>query len=347
MRLVDLDGDGLADVLVPRTTVPWHPSLGEDGFGAAETGRLAARRGAGPARGASPTPPESIFLADMSGDGLADIVRIRNGEVCYWPNLGYGRFGPKVTMDDAPRFDHPDSSTRARVRLADIDGSGTTDVFYLGRDGVRFWRNQSGNSWSARAPAASVPATDDLTTVSVVDLLGNGTACLVWSSPLPARRAAAPLRYVDLMGGQKPHLLTRVDNNLGSRDPHQLRHVDPVLRRRPGRRAGRGSPGCRSRCTSSSGSRPTTGSAGNRFVTRYAYHHGFFDGVEREFRGFGMVEQWDTEELGDLRGRRGDDETPTRTCRRCSPAPGSTPAPTSARDGSAGSTRASTTASRA
>jgi len=30
----------------------------------------------------------------------------------------------------------------------------------------------------------------------------------------------------------------------------------------------------------------------NRFVTRYAYHHGYFDGEEREFRGFGMVEQW-------------------------------------------------------
>ena len=32
-----------------------------------------------------------------------------------------------------------------------------------------------------------------------------------------------------------------------------------------------------------------------RFVSRYAYHHGYYDGVEREFRGFGLVEQWDTE----------------------------------------------------
>ena len=38
----------------------------------------------------------------------------------------------------------------------------------------------------------------------------------------------------------------------------------------------------------------------NHFVTRYAYHHGFYDGVEREFRGFGMVEQWDTEEFAAL-----------------------------------------------
>jgi len=36
----------------------------------------------------------------------------------------------------------------------------------------------------------------------------------------------------------------------------------------------------------------------NRFVSSYSYHHGYFDGVEREFRGFGMVEQKDTEEIG-------------------------------------------------
>jgi hypothetical protein len=40
--------------------------------------------------------------------------------------------------------------------------------------------------------------------------------------------------------------------------------------------------------------------SGNRFVTRYAYHHGYFDGIEREFRGFGMGEQWDTEEFAAL-----------------------------------------------
>src|SRR5439155_3898354 len=40
----------------------------------------------------------------------------------------------------------------------------------------------------------------------------------------------------------------------------------------------------------------------NRFVTRNAYHHGYFDGVEREFRGFGMIEQLDTEEFAALAG---------------------------------------------
>src|SRR6185503_15415564 len=40
----------------------------------------------------------------------------------------------------------------------------------------------------------------------------------------------------------------------------------------------------------------------HRFVSTYAYHHGYFDGIEREFRGFGMVEQWDTESFSRFSG---------------------------------------------
>ena len=43
----------------------------------------------------------------------------------------------------------------------------------------------------------------------------NGTTCLVWSSPRPAF-GQRPIFHVDLMGGQKPHLLTSVKNNLAA-----------------------------------------------------------------------------------------------------------------------------------
>ena len=61
----------------------------------------------------------------------------------------------------------------------------------------------------------SLPVPDPSTSIDVVDLLGTGTACLVWSSPLPQDRERA-LRYVDLMGGRKPHVLTAMRNNLGA-----------------------------------------------------------------------------------------------------------------------------------
>jgi hypothetical protein len=148
------------------------------------------------------------------GDGLADLVRIRNGEVCYWPNLGYSRFGAKVTMDNSPWFDPPDQFEQRRVRLADIDGSGTSDLIYLARDDVRLYFNQSGNRLSEARRLAQFPVIDNVSSVMTADLLGNGTACLVWSSPLPAN-ARRTVRYIDLMGGTKPHLLIKSVNNLG------------------------------------------------------------------------------------------------------------------------------------
>ena len=107
---------------------------------------------------------QTIFTADMSGDGLTDIVRVRNGEVCYWPSTGYGRFGAKVTMDGAPRFDSDDLFDPRRVRLADIDGTGTADLLYVGADGVTAWFNQSGNGWSSPTLVAVYPAADELST---------------------------------------------------------------------------------------------------------------------------------------------------------------------------------------
>jgi hypothetical protein len=86
-----------------------------------------------------------MFIADMNGDGLADIVRIRNGEVCYWPNLGYGRFGTKVTMVDAPYFDSPEHFDPTMIQLGEISGTGAADLIYLGRGGFNAWINLGGN----------------------------------------------------------------------------------------------------------------------------------------------------------------------------------------------------------
>src|SRR6202035_2423973 len=165
-------------------------------------------------------------------------------------------------------------------------------------DGVHLYFNQSGNRWSAPRTLSVFPHVDDLAQVQAIDLLGNGTACLVWTSALPGD-ARHSMRYVDLIGGEKPHLLIRSRNNLGAESrmfyaPSTKFYLadrasgQPWLTRLPFPvhvvervesydRVSR-----------------------NRFVSRYTYHHGFYDGIEREFRGFGRVDQYDTEELGAL-----------------------------------------------
>ena len=297
-KLIDLTGDGLADVLITEhQAFVWHASLAEDGFGFAQRVAQTLDEERGP-RLVFADGTQSIFTADLSGDGLSDLVRIRNGEVCYWPNLGYARFGAKVTMDNAPWFEQPNQFDHKRIRLADIDGSGTTDIIYLHGDGVRLYFNQSGNSWSMPQVLKVFPRVDDLVKVMPVDLLGNGTACLVWSSPLPVDMTR-PMRYVNLMGGQKPHLLVKTVNNLGAETRVQY------------------APSTKFYLQDKIAGKPWITKlpfpvhvvervetydhiSRNRFVTRYEYHHGYFDGVEREFRGFGMVEQFDTETIAAL-----------------------------------------------
>ncbi|TFH46277.1 MAG: toxin, partial [ANME-2 cluster archaeon] len=139
LKFVDLNGDGHADILITEDQAfTWYPSLAEAGFSQGEKVLQALDEETGP-RLVFADGTQSIYLADLSGDGLTDLARIRNGEVCYWPNLGYGRFGAKVTMDNAPWFDHSDQFNQQRIRLADIDGSGTTDIIYLGSNGVHIY----------------------------------------------------------------------------------------------------------------------------------------------------------------------------------------------------------------
>jgi RHS repeat-associated protein len=300
VRFVDLDGDGHADVLVTEDdALVWHASLAEEGFGPARRVAQALDEERGP-RVVFADGTQSIYMADVSGDGLTDIVRVRNADVCYWPNLGYGRFGAKVTMDNAPNFDNPDQFDQTRIRLGDIDGSGTTDLIYLHRDGVRLYFNQSGNSWSEPRPLPGFPRIDDTVSIVPIDLLGNGTACLVWSSPL-AGDAQRQMRYVDLMGANKPHLLVRTVNNLGAetRVDYAPSTKFSLLDKRDGHPWITRLP-----FPVHVVEKVTTYDhiSRNRFVTRHAYHHGYFDGEEREFRGFGMVEQWDTEEFTALAG---------------------------------------------
>lgn len=293
-RMLDLNGDGKPDALITEDQVfSWYESAGRKGF---ESGHKTVKpfdEEAGP-HIVFADPQQTIFLADMSGDGLTDIVRIRNGEICYWPNLGYGRFGKKVGMDNAPVFDSPDSFNPAYLRLADIDGSGTPDIIYLGKKKFTCWMNLSGNSFStAPFEIDSFPEIHNRAKVTVTDLLGNGVACIVWSSPL-AKDGHAPLRYIDLMNGKKPHVMVSYKNNLGKEvfleyAPSTKFYIEDKLAGRPWTTKLH----FPVHCISKTETRDRI--SGYRFVSSYKYHHGYYDHAEREFRGFGMVEQTDAE----------------------------------------------------
>jgi RHS repeat-associated protein len=128
-----------------------------------------------------------------------------------------------------------------------------------------------------------------------MDLLGNGTACLVWSSPL-ASDTRRPMRYIDLMGGQKPHLLAYTTNNMGAETEVQYKASTKFYLQ--DRQEGR--PWITKlpfpvHVIERVENRDLV--SNTKLVRTYRYRHGYYDGVEREFCGFAHVEQRDAESV--------------------------------------------------
>lgn len=288
-RFVDLDGDGRAEVVLDEADcIRWYPSEGAEGYGALEE-RRKDMEGELPrlvARGRD----EVVFVADMSGDGLADVVRVREGEICYWPGLGHGRFGAKIVLGN-PHFAHPGLFRPEQVRLADVDGSGPADLLYMDNAVARVWLNRGGESLCAERRIALPGGAG--TRTELADVLGLGTACLVWSSGLAAD-AQKPARYLDLMAGRKPQVMCLYRNGMGKeiRLTYTASTVYSLADRACGEEWATRLPyvvQCLSRVET------VDRVTGWSHASRYTYHHGCHDGFEREFRGFGRVDTMDSE----------------------------------------------------
>ncbi|KAH6984363.1 virulence plasmid 65kDa B protein-domain-containing protein [Ilyonectria sp. MPI-CAGE-AT-0026] len=297
MKRTDLTGDGLSDLFTTDTNgdIIWHASMGKLGFSQQRRCRPLTQE-------ASPRilvgdDSKVTCLADMCGDGMEDIVQISNGRVSYWPNLGYGRFGKEVVMGNAPIMDSIDLFTFERLQLLDVDGSGTKDILYLRPEGgAVVYYNECGNAWSDGTLIPQFPRIDKLSTVFVVDVLGNGTNCLCWVGPDGSVSDELILHYFNLAAGGKPHLLNSFVNNTGQQTKISYRPSTKFFLR--DERAGQP---WKTKLpfpvhVVSKVVERDVFSLSSR-VRKYAYHDGFFDGQEQEFRGFGMVEVWERDEL--------------------------------------------------
>jgi RHS repeat-associated protein len=286
LRLVDLDGDGVVDALRAG--------------GRMETYLHDRRRGWTLAGTAADGPPVSfadprVKLADMTGDGLTDIVLVMTRRVTYWPNLGYGRWGAPVAMAAAPPFADPESFDPQRVLLGDVDGDGCADLVYVAAGHVTVWVNQAGARFSEPVVVRGTPAVDDMASVRLADMLGTGTAGILWTFDAGTQRGS-PYKFLDLTGGTKPYLLTSVDNHMGARTA--IAYASSTEFALADAQAGR-------RWRTSLPfpvqvvARTTVSDHFSRSsqVTEYRYHHGHWDGAEREFRGFGRVDQLDAQEF--------------------------------------------------
>lgn len=179
-QLADLMGDGLRDLaMIGSRSVRLYASGREQGFHPA----CDIAHAEDPLPLGSDSRHELVAFSDVLGSGQQHLIRIRHDELRCWPNLGRGVFGKSFKLASLPfaqsEFD------AARVRLADLDGSGAADLVYLGSEQALIFLNQGGNGLAEPVTQAWPEGLryDNTWQVSVADLQGLGCTSLVISVP--------------------------------------------------------------------------------------------------------------------------------------------------------------------
>lgn len=235
---------------------------------------------------------ELVAFSDMLGSGQQHLVRIRYNLIECWPNLGRGRFGQAITLATLP-FDKKHFNP-ARLFLADIDGSGATDVIYAEADRFRIFHNQGGNQLIEIASLGMPEGEryDNVSQVSFADLTACGCSSLIVSFSHPKLRH---WRYD--FAQQKPYLLDEIDQACGSlsqlhyrssaqewldEKQQTSRSLLPAISQLPFAR----------QLIKKIVHQDLI--SGNTFSQHYQYRQGFYDAIERDFCGFGLILQTDS-----------------------------------------------------
>lgn len=288
VKLVDLDGDGVTDAVHSGTRMEHY-------FNDPERGWYSVRSVERQAIGEFPDVDFSdsrVKWGDITGDGLQDIILIHNGRVEYWPNLGHGNWGKRILTRNSPRL--PYGYDPKRILIGDVDGDGLADMVYVDDSKVTLWINQSGSRWSDPYTIPGTPRVSDMDAVRLVDLLGSGVAGILWSADatVPSRHH---LFFLDLTGGTKPNLLNEVANNMGATTRIQYSPSTEFYLKDEAKPETRWKTPLPFPVHVVNRVEVLDEFSKGKLTTAYNYHHGYWDGLEREFRGFGRVDQYDSE----------------------------------------------------
>ncbi len=220
-------------------------------------------------------------LADMNGDRLQDFVwplDTDNTEVSL--NLGWGIFAAPYLMSGGPDSSTLHTAGTSGAQFVDLNQDGLADLVIVENGDVRIWFNQNGTRWSNPVLIQGTPDYQQgQDTVRFADVNGNGSVDIIW------HHGQDPfIKYVDLFPDGKAYLLNHARTMLGRSQDITYRSSTDFM----AEAAGTSNPWTVvtpfpvpviSQVIEGDG-------LGNFYTNQFSYRNGYYDGLEREFRGF-------------------------------------------------------------
>lgn len=307
LRLVDANSDKHIDVMYCNDASgnTYSYMLNNGGM---EFTNVLVRPGLGDAMTFDQEP--GMKLADMNGDRLQDIVLLKDGECRYWPMAGIGAWdltrrgawggeaGTGTKMSNAPDSEDDGEpglfNDWSSLMLVDVNGDGLTDVTYVpeGTDRLVYWINSDSLVFEGPFAVSNLPVRVADTSVQPGDMNGNGATDILWNYPDGADvDAAKTWQYLEFCPAEKPYLLKTGGNGIGRLGTITYASSADYLVR--DRAAGRPWPHGLPIPVNVVAQIDVFDGRLSTYTRRMAYHDGFYDGQEKEFRGFAAGEQRD------------------------------------------------------
>jgi len=246
---------------------------------------------------------DKIRLIDLNGDGLSDAVQVLDGKIRYKKYLGYGSWSSWITIN-IPGLAQKQLGDKPQFR--DINGDGLADMVAFVGSSIIYFVNKNGAEFSqgkslAKFKGLDIPDSSEMS-IRIADMNGNGSRDIVWFDN------SGKITYLELFS-ERPNLLKEISNGIGQRINveygssvhHYLRDMTCDTKKD---KACAGSWSNKmpmaftvvNRITTwasrsdKPASQATPSTAEKPQVQSIYYHHGFYDGMEKKFRGFSHVE---------------------------------------------------------
>ena len=228
-----------------------------------------------------------ISMTDFNGDGHLDFVKkdinysssSSGSRVRVWFGLGLGKYASEQEMSFVPNGDPNE------FHLQDVNKDGQTDLIRISGAWVTYYLNTGRMSFtSAKGDFYGNPTSSQSQRVLFGDMNGNTTTDIVWVMN------DGKLKYLDLMIAPYMGLLTKVDNGMGGITTMTYKSsTDYMIEAK-----NEGEPWKTPLRTAvqviysveKTDSFNLLGAEASVQLVEYTYRDGYYDGKEREFRGF-------------------------------------------------------------